>query len=115
MRRGRGLVILNLLSIFVLVDEEFGEIVRNVLVFQVRVVLQVFKNRMRIGPIDLDLFQDRKLDVSFVREFSDFFCGCRLLIIKLIAREGEDLEALRTMGFVHLHKLFIIDGRFAAL
>ena len=97
------------------VDDELSEVPRDklslVLVFQIQLTLGAEEAVDWVGvlPIDVDFGEHGELDVVGAGgPFFDFSLGARLLATKLIAREGEDLEALPLVLLMELNHFFVV-------
>src|SRR6185312_4228838 len=92
------------------VDEELGEVPFDAAAEQAGLlVLQISVERVRIGPVDVDLGEHREADaVIYLAELADLVLAARLLVAKLVAREAEHGEALGVKLFVELLQPLIL-------
>jgi hypothetical protein len=73
------------------------------------VVFKVGVNRLSVFSIYISLGEHGELDiVSLFSPSENFFIGTRFLISKLVARESEDLEALRLISIPKLNHFSIV-------
>ena len=76
---------------------------------ELRILPQKLVDWVSIETVDINFFEEREVNsVLVVHKGLNLFRGSRLLIVELIARESQNLQALITHCVVHLNQLLVV-------
>ena len=76
---------------------------------ELRILPQKLVHRVSIGAVHINFFEEREVNsVLVVDESLNLLRGSWLLVVELIARESQNLQALVTHSVVHLNQLLVV-------